>query len=349
MIEWQELTEAELMNLWWDQMTRNAQPLVIYTEVPVARVFGRPYYRSRLCYSMSSVCLSVCRLSVTFCVLAKRLDRFEWNFQGRCGVTMGRRDYILGHFGKTARCRDTNFFVSNITRKRLILAKRLDRFAWTHHSFCIDRLLWGSMVGHPSNSWVSCMFWGSSPKGLQSWRHETRRSIDISESIHWLWTAEKGFCICREVWKRDTGHFYYRIFVSEFHVMVNSGTVWPATTGVTNMEQLLLPSGFQCSLSKRENMRFWGKISCTAVNHILTKLLTGAFSEPDISTEIFCGWALFGELPTLPKPTNHFRGISPHSPRHTLSASLSNCFGYAIAFNSSSESHFTHTRTTYTA
>ena len=31
-------------------------------------VFGRPYYRSRLCYSMSSV---VC-LSVTFCILAKR-------------------------------------------------------------------------------------------------------------------------------------------------------------------------------------------------------------------------------------------------------------------------------------
>jgi len=41
-------------------------------------VFGRPYYRSRLCHSMSSVCLSVvCRLSsVTFCILAKRLDRF---------------------------------------------------------------------------------------------------------------------------------------------------------------------------------------------------------------------------------------------------------------------------------
>jgi len=60
---------------------------------------------------------------------------------------MGRPDYILGQFGETARCRDTNenlysprtvdnrinkkkikqnitnFFVSNITRKRL------DRFA----------------------------------------------------------------------------------------------------------------------------------------------------------------------------------------------------------------------------
>ena len=29
------------------------------------------------------------------------------------------------------------------------------------HSFCIDRLLWGSTVGHPSNSWASCpcMVW----------------------------------------------------------------------------------------------------------------------------------------------------------------------------------------------
>jgi len=108
--------------------------------------FGRPYYRSRLWYSMSSVCLSsvicdvlysgetagpicvkfsgkvwsdhgttwlhfgsirinramprfVCRLSVTFCILAKRLDWFAWNFQGRCGVTMGGPDYILGQFG----------------------------------------------------------------------------------------------------------------------------------------------------------------------------------------------------------------------------------------------------------
>jgi len=38
--------------------------------------------------------------------------------------------YILGQFGETARCRVTNFFVSNITRKRL------HRFAWMHHSFC---------------------------------------------------------------------------------------------------------------------------------------------------------------------------------------------------------------------
>jgi len=27
-----------------------------------------------------------------------------------------------------------------------------------HHSFCIDRLQWGSTVGHPSDSWASCFF-----------------------------------------------------------------------------------------------------------------------------------------------------------------------------------------------
>ena len=32
-------------------------------------------------------------------ITRKRLDRFAWNFQGRCGVTMGRPDYILGQFG----------------------------------------------------------------------------------------------------------------------------------------------------------------------------------------------------------------------------------------------------------
>ena len=37
-------------------------------------VFGRPYYRSSLWYTVSSVCLSssVCRLSVMFCIVAKR-------------------------------------------------------------------------------------------------------------------------------------------------------------------------------------------------------------------------------------------------------------------------------------
>jgi len=36
----------------------------------------------------------------------KQLDRFAWNFHGRCGVTMGWPDYIFGQFRKTARCCD---------------------------------------------------------------------------------------------------------------------------------------------------------------------------------------------------------------------------------------------------
>ena len=31
-------------------------------------------------------------------ITRKRLDRFAWNFQGRCGVTMGRPDSIVGKF-----------------------------------------------------------------------------------------------------------------------------------------------------------------------------------------------------------------------------------------------------------
>jgi len=37
-------------------------------------------------------------------ITRKRLDRFAWNFQWRCGVTMGRSDYIFGQFRETARC-----------------------------------------------------------------------------------------------------------------------------------------------------------------------------------------------------------------------------------------------------
>jgi len=61
----------------------------------------------------------VCLSSVTFCIQAKRLDRFVRNFQRKCGLTMGPPDYILGQFEETVRCRDINFFVSNITRNGL--------------------------------------------------------------------------------------------------------------------------------------------------------------------------------------------------------------------------------------
>ena len=32
-------------------------------------------------------------------ITRKRLDRFARNFQGRCGLNMGRPEYILGQFG----------------------------------------------------------------------------------------------------------------------------------------------------------------------------------------------------------------------------------------------------------
>jgi len=39
-------------------------------------------------------------------ITRNRLDRFAWNFQGRCGVTMEQSDSIFGQFRETARCRD---------------------------------------------------------------------------------------------------------------------------------------------------------------------------------------------------------------------------------------------------
>jgi len=39
-------------------------------------------------------------------ITRKQLDRFAWNFQGRCGVTMARSGYIVGQFRETTRCRD---------------------------------------------------------------------------------------------------------------------------------------------------------------------------------------------------------------------------------------------------
>jgi len=68
------------------------------------------------------------------------LDRFAWNFQGRCGVTMGRRDSLFGQFGETARCCDANFFVSNIT------SKPLNRFAWNFQGRCGVTMGWPDYI-----------------------------------------------------------------------------------------------------------------------------------------------------------------------------------------------------------
>jgi len=73
------------------------------------KIFGRPYYRSSLWYSMSSVCLSsvVCP-SVTFCIVAKRCVLVkkclkEWiGNQGQKVHFLGRRHISTSGFGSTA-------------------------------------------------------------------------------------------------------------------------------------------------------------------------------------------------------------------------------------------------------
>ena len=61
-------------------------------------------FRSISLFVCLFLCLFLCQQDYT----RKRLDRFTWNFQGRCGVTMGRPDSILGQFGETERCRDVH-------------------------------------------------------------------------------------------------------------------------------------------------------------------------------------------------------------------------------------------------
>jgi len=55
-------------------------------------------------YCFRSISLFVCFFVSK--ITRKRLGRFAWNFQGRCGVTMGWRDSLFGQFGETARCCD---------------------------------------------------------------------------------------------------------------------------------------------------------------------------------------------------------------------------------------------------
>ena len=67
-------------------------------------------------YCFRSISLYLCLYVYIFLcffvskITGKRLDRFARYFQGRCGVTMGRPDPILGQIGETARCCDANFF-----------------------------------------------------------------------------------------------------------------------------------------------------------------------------------------------------------------------------------------------
>ena len=71
-------------------------------------IFGRPYYRSSLWYSMSSVCLSSVCPSVTFCIVAKRCVLTkkclkEWiGNQGQKVHFFGRRHISTSGFAATA-------------------------------------------------------------------------------------------------------------------------------------------------------------------------------------------------------------------------------------------------------
>ena len=69
--------------------------LLVFTSPPIG---GRGIVFDRF------LCLFLCFFVSK--ITRKRLHWFAWNFQGRCGVTMGRPDYIFGQFWETARCRN---------------------------------------------------------------------------------------------------------------------------------------------------------------------------------------------------------------------------------------------------
>jgi len=79
-------------------------PIIINSGLHLLESLPRPrYYRGRGIFDgflSLFLCLFVSNIT------RKRLDRFAWNFQGRCGVTTGRPGYIFGQFRETARCRD---------------------------------------------------------------------------------------------------------------------------------------------------------------------------------------------------------------------------------------------------
>ena len=81
---------------------------LVHTFAKYWPIFGRPYYRSRLWYTLSSVCLSsVCRLSVTFCIVAKwyilAKNCLKWiGNQGQKVDFLGRRHISTSGFASTA-------------------------------------------------------------------------------------------------------------------------------------------------------------------------------------------------------------------------------------------------------
>jgi len=103
--------------------------VVLVTPSPIHR--GTRYcFRSIFLFVYLFISFFVYILVSLLARLRERLDRFAQNVHGRCGVIMGQRDLIFGQFGETTRCRDANFFVSNIT------SKPLDQFAWNSQGRC---------------------------------------------------------------------------------------------------------------------------------------------------------------------------------------------------------------------
>jgi len=80
----------------------------------ISVLLSKYYYPvpDRTGYCFRWICLFVCIFICFFLcffvskITRKRLDRFAWNFQGMCGVTMGRPGYIFDQFRETARCLD---------------------------------------------------------------------------------------------------------------------------------------------------------------------------------------------------------------------------------------------------
>jgi len=105
--------------------------------------FGRPL-PTVAPLSQHVVCLSVCLSSVCDVLYSgETAGPICMKFSGKVWSDHGT---TWLHFGSI-----------RVNRAMPITRKRLDRFVWMHQSFCIDFLLWDSTVGHPSDSWASCL------------------------------------------------------------------------------------------------------------------------------------------------------------------------------------------------
>jgi len=81
---------------------------------------------------------------------------------------------------------------------------------WMCHSFCIHRLLWGSTVGHPSNSWASCLLMCC---GL--YNHLTSCNMLMFGVAELLWQeSSTPFCYYCYIRNRRA-YMFYRCFFSD--------------------------------------------------------------------------------------------------------------------------------------